>query len=229
MNVNTIKILAIVTMVTDHIGLFFFPHIEILRLIGRIAFPLFAWLIASGAHHTHNINSYLKRLLLLAVVSQLPFTLANQFVGAPAFYLNVVFTLFFGLLGIALIKRQLHPLIATIAILAIGLLANLLNTDYGAFGVFSIVLFYLFYENKFGTVVSQLLLFSVPFLLFVTNLNTTILSQFIRIAPSEIYGLLALIPIFLYRQDQKPRGGRFFYYFYPLQYACIYAFLLLLS
>ncbi|MEN9338223.1 MAG: hypothetical protein RIQ41_537 [Candidatus Parcubacteria bacterium] len=229
MNVNTIKLLAIVTMVIDHVGLFFFPHVEIARLIGRIAFPLFAWLIANGAYHTHDIYRYFRRLLVLACISQIPFTLANQLIGAPAFYLNVVFTLSLGLFGIILIRKNIHPLFTSILILLLGLLANLLNTDYGAFGVFAVVLFYVFYERAFGTLISQLLLFSIPYILFVTNLTTTILSQFVRIAPSEIYGLLALVPIFFYSNKERPRGGRFFYLFYPLQYVCIYLGLRILS
>src|SRR5207244_4281126 len=95
-----IKILAIICMIIDHVGLFFFPEYTLFRIVGRIAFPLFAWLIANGAHFTRNIRAYLTRLFALAVISQLPFTLANQQIGAPLLYLNVVFTLSLGLLAI---------------------------------------------------------------------------------------------------------------------------------
>src|SRR5205085_4973530 len=92
-----IKLIAIIAMVIDHIGLFFFPHILLLRIIGRLAFPLFAWLIANGAHHSKNPTKYLTRLFLFALLAQIPFILINRLIDPSFWELNVLFTLFLGL------------------------------------------------------------------------------------------------------------------------------------
>src|SRR5882724_7582394 len=99
MTAFTIKIIAIITMIIDHIGLFFFPTVPELRLIGRLSFPLFAWLIANGAYHTHNIRLYLKRLVICAIVSQVPFIMVNKHLDSDIWLLNVVFTLSIGLVA----------------------------------------------------------------------------------------------------------------------------------
>src|SRR6266702_2418964 len=100
MNTFTIKVIAVGLMVIDHVGVFFFPDISLLRIIGRGAFPLFAWLIANGVYHTSNINNYLNRLLFFAVISQVPYLLANRQIDFFFTQYNVLFTLFLGLLTI---------------------------------------------------------------------------------------------------------------------------------
>ena len=79
-----IKLLAIITMVIDHVGLFFFPHLQIFHIIGRLAFPLFAWLIAKGAKYTENINHYLFRLFVFALLSQVQYIMTYCLVD-PSF------------------------------------------------------------------------------------------------------------------------------------------------
>ncbi|MFN2363319.1 MAG: TraX family protein, partial [Halarsenatibacteraceae bacterium] len=74
-----IKMVAITTMLIDHIGSIIFPEYIILRVIGRLAFPLFAFLITEGYRHTSNINRYLVRLSIFALISQYPFWLAFGF------------------------------------------------------------------------------------------------------------------------------------------------------
>ena len=69
---DTLKLVAILSMLTDHIGLFFFPQIEIFRVVGRIAFPLFAFGVAVGCYYTKNIKKYTIRLLVFALFSTIP-------------------------------------------------------------------------------------------------------------------------------------------------------------
>ncbi|MGG4550707.1 TraX family protein, partial [Paenibacillus humicus] len=92
-----IKIIAMLTMLIDHVGVVFFPNQIIFTIIGRLAFPLFCYGIANGFITTGNFNNYLLRLSMLAVISQIPyyFLFKNH-------YLNVCFTLAFGLLIIKL-------------------------------------------------------------------------------------------------------------------------------
>lgn len=232
MTSSHIKIIAIVTMVIDHIGLFFFPHLIILRYIGRIAFPLFAWLIANGAYHTRDIKKYASRIFILALVSQIPFIVANQRIGSSPFYLNVLFTLFLGLLAIYTIKKITNKFLWLPIALGYAEIANLLHTDYRAAGVLSIVAFYVFFKNKKLMIVSQTLLFLVlPYITFLIEQAKKInLSTIYMDSDIEMYGLLGLFFIFLYKNKKEtPTMKYFFYVFYPLQYIVIVAFQILLK
>lgn len=225
-----IKLIAIATMVIDHVGLFFFPQFIILRIIGRIAFPLFAWLIANGAIHTRDIRQYGLRLFVLAVVSQIPFALANTYYGGPLFYLNVVFTLVAGLLAIYAIRTLENRFMQALAVFGAAMLANLIHADYGAAGVLSIVAFYLFFHRKWLMVISQTLILGV-FPALVGYLEVALpapLSFFYISSYVEAYGLLALGFIALYNGQIGIRANALFYYFYPIQYALIYLGLLFL-
>src|SRR5579872_1334795 len=142
MNTFQLKTIAIITMFIDHMGLFLFPQYFLFRIIGRLAFPLFAWLIANGAHHTHNIGKYLQRLYLFALISQIPFFLANHGIDPHFLGLNVLCTLFFGLLAIYFIQCTNNRVYWVVITVVFASIAQFLETDYGGFGVASIVLFY---------------------------------------------------------------------------------------
>lgn len=213
-------------MVIDHIGLFFFPQFIALRIIGRIAFPLFAWLIANGAYHTSNLQKYLTRLFYLALISQIPFAIANHKIGSPILYFNVVFTLFFGLLAIYGIKKTENKLLWIPIIASCCFAAILLHSDYGAAGVLSVVCFYIFFNNKIMTTISQtVLLLILPLLVFVTEMQQHKDLSFIYLdSTMEKYGLIALLFIFLY-SNKKGEGNKYlFYLFYPVQYILIIIF-----
>lgn len=138
-NTGLLGILAVVFMIIDHVGAIFFPRLTWMRVVGRIAFPLFAWGIAIGAEHTRSIGRYAVRLLLLAVISQ-PF-----FMGAlnhTLTQLNIFPTLLLGLIGIWGIKDRKEYL-TVIALLV----AQLISADYGIRGVFCILLLWAVREN----------------------------------------------------------------------------------
>ena len=127
---STLKLIAIITMFIDHIGAvivermlyvtgntgsFTYEQMQnldtILRSIGRIGFPLFCFLLVEGFLHTRNLGKYALRLLVFAVVSELPFNLA--FAGQLFFagYQNVFFTLLIGLItmwGCRMIEEKTH-------------------------------------------------------------------------------------------------------------------------
>lgn len=224
-----IKLIAILTMVIDHVGLFFFPQFVILRIIGRVSFPLFAWLIANGAIHTRDIRQYGLRLFALAVVSQIPFALANTYYGGSLWYLNVVFTLTAGLLAIHALKSLESRFLQVLAVLGAAMLANLVHADYGAAGVLSIVAFYVFFERKWLMVISQTVILGLlPALVGYLEAMLRLPLSFLYIGSYvEAYGLLALGIIVLYNGQLGVRANALFYYFYPIQYALIYLGLLL--
>lgn len=224
MSAFQIRLLAILAMLADHIGLFFFPEVSALRLIGRISFPLFAWLIANGAYHTRDINKYLFRLFILAIISQLPFILANHQIGSSYWYFNVVFTLSLGLAVIATLKKNLEFTtkiwVAGFALLA----AFIFNVDYGFIGVLSIVAFYLFFNSPKRLVLSQALIFSLPLLIqFIGNKYWQSFPALATADFNKLFGLLAaLIVIFLYNQREGIKARYLFYIVYPAQYVIIY-------
>ena len=68
---NKLKIIAMISMLIDHIGVALFPYVEIFRIIGRLAFPIFAYMIAEGCRYTKNRKKYLGIILGMAIVFQL--------------------------------------------------------------------------------------------------------------------------------------------------------------
>ncbi len=137
-----LKIIAITTMLIDHIGYVIFPDLIILRIIGRLAFPLFAFLITEGYCHTSNFNKYLARLAILAIISQYPFWLAFGFDSG----LNIFVTLALGLIAIALSDR----FGSIIPVVLLASLADIIGADYRFFGVFLIYFIHHFrYDYKY--------------------------------------------------------------------------------
>ena len=84
---NALKIIGVVCMLCDHIGMIFFPGVAMLRIIGRITFPIFAFCIAQGTRYTKNRLKYLFTVLCLGIICQIPLALF-----APSAYLNVLIT-----------------------------------------------------------------------------------------------------------------------------------------
>lgn len=139
--------IAACTMLVDHIGATLFPGVLWLRCVGRLAFPIFAFFLGEGFRFTHSRRQYLLRLVLFALLSELPF---NQMVYgrwiAPSGQ-NVLWTLALGLCAIACVQRApsepgLNSLFWYSAAAGCCLLGQLLRTDYGAFGVLLCLLFY---------------------------------------------------------------------------------------
>jgi hypothetical protein len=198
-----IKIIAILTMLVDHVGAVFFPQFLIFRVIGRIAFPLFAWGIAKGYSRTRNFSNYSQRVLLLALVSQPFFMLA---LGSES--LNICFTLFLGLMAIHFYERAKNKRYNILITLIAIVLASLLGTEYGAFGVVSILFFYIFKDGILLVPTQSILLFT-----WIYFKNTMFL---------QILSLPAFFIIY-YFDKYDYRINRYFQYsFYPAHLFLIY-------
>jgi hypothetical protein len=152
-----LKIIACLTMLIDHMGYVLFPGQFWMRIVGRIAFPLFAWYVARGFDRTRSRGRYLLRLLGWGLISQLPFVML--FYGghwaSPASLLagtNVLFTFALALLALWVLKMA-EPggtalkIGAWLAVPALAFVAQLLHTDYGAYGVGVVILFHLFRDR----------------------------------------------------------------------------------
>lgn len=141
---SALKIIAVLSMVTDHCAYYLLDEgsvaYEVMRCFGRIAFPVFAFLVAEGFAHTRNRMRYFLSLLLFAVISEVPWYLLN---GADGTH-NVMFTLALGVLALAAFEGlREHRVLCCCSILMTAWLAAWLGTDYEWRGVLMIVVFYL--------------------------------------------------------------------------------------
>lgn len=241
---STLKIIAIVTMLIDHIGAAILEKIlmaegiadittqeqwvefmklhgglyyadMVMRLIGRIAFPIFCFLLVEGVVHTSNKVKYMTRLFLFALISEIPFNLA---VSSKMFYgehQNVFFTLFIGVAvlcafekmgefyeqgALAFFPERLQKVtlvMARLFILVTGMgIAALLKTDYDAWGVLCIAMIYVFRKKRMLSIGAGCL--------------TLVIMSF-----SEITCPIAMIPVAMYNGERGMKLKYFFYIFYP--------------
>ena len=140
---TVLKLIAMLTMVIDHIGDIFFPEVFWMRFVGRIAMPIFAFFIAEGYSYTHDRKKYLLRLGLFALISELPFDFAFDR-GITLTHQNIMLTFFLAVLALLLWDRitqaegktpVLKILAGCIVIMIISILATLLCSDYSFFGI----------------------------------------------------------------------------------------------
>lgn len=224
---SALKWIAIVTMLLDHIGacviaeymmnssgfaayqgyaglsyeqkMFWYNAYYVLRYIGRLAFPIFCFLLVEGFSHTRDVKKYALRLGLFCLISEIPFDLAFRGALFNWNYQNVFFTLLLGLLGIwgmeYFKKKGTWPL-GVLCMAAAAVAAELLHTDYGAFGVIVIALLYLFHQNRWLQVASGV----IAILIY---------------GGMEMWGSLAFLPILLYDGSRGKQPKYFFYIFYP--------------
>lgn len=211
---NKLKLIALVTMLIDHVGMVFFPKELLFREIGRIAFPIFIFLLVEGFFFTKSRRNYLLRLLVFSFISEIPFNLA---ISSKIFYpekSNVFFTLALGLIVMILADRLydrppilfselLSSVPAVIAILICFFIADVAHTDYGSTGVMAIGTGYIL--KKLG--MHRCLVFA------------GIAASLTLVKPMEVYSFFALPLIFFYNGSlgsKSPLLRSFFYLFYPV-------------
>ena len=167
-NTDLIKLLACLTMLIDHAGKMLFPQIGEMRLIGRLAFPMFAYGVAVGAVYTRDPIKYLSRIALLALISQPLYALGldhansamfsvsffeNPLASARAFYINswqkpsILLSLFLGLCILTALRNRRFFIALFVYILCARFSANL---DYGLGGVRLMILFYALCERPWA-------------------------------------------------------------------------------
>ena len=213
---NQLKLLAMLTMTLDHIGVQMFPGALWLRIVGRLAFPIYAYMIAEGCAHTRNRSKYLLQMAGLALLCQLVYFFA---MGSLFQCILVTFTL--SILLIYACDTGSRPLIGLtllgVAFITVALPRLLPATDfavdYGFFGVLVPVAVYL------GKTRREKLLFTAGALAALAW----------SVGGIQWYSLAALFPLALYGgQRGKRRIKWLFYLYYPLHLAAIYGISLLL-
>lgn len=210
-----LKLIAIITMTIDHIGVVFgTPFYNLLRAVGRLSFPIFAFLLTEGYVHTKSFGKYFFRLLVLALISEViyDYVFYGSFIYLEAN--NIFFTLALGLLTLWLLDKSrtlvkkyfkekidltiILPITYLLIIVVMGLIAEFLNFSYGMLGILVISFFYLFKKNFPLTVLS-------------VSLSTLILGD-----TMQYFSLLSLILIYFYNKKLGKKCKMFFYLYYPL-------------
>lgn len=210
-----LQLTALMTMTIDHIGYRLFPGAELLRMIGRLSFPLFVFMLTEGFVYTGSQKNYLKRLALFALLSEVPYklftsgpywreALARNSVSNVFYELILIFT---ALWGIKLAKDK-HWLYSAITVLSV-VLSWAAGTMYGAYGVLMGICFYIFREKRWAGALCLCLL--------------TAWYCWERGSVFQIYAMLAAAPMLLYNGRQGRRLPRYFsYIFYPAHLLVIY-------
>ncbi|ALS01188.1 hypothetical protein ATZ33_07335 [Enterococcus silesiacus] len=199
---------ALVPYLTEAPPLFPFTQVifPMFTMIGRLAFPIFCFLLVEGVIHTANTKKYLLRLFLFALIAEIPYDLAfsHQFIDLKN--QNVFFTLFIGLIVIIGLKKiQVQSLKSGIlAVIIIGsgiFFAEWLQTDYGGWiGVLLIVSFYLFRDEHLIKCIAGALI----------------------LLQNSLFGLIAFVPIYFYNGQRGKQWKYFFYWFYPVHLLVLY-------
>lgn len=202
MNVFILKLIALTTMIIDHYGAIFQSNLMIFRIIGRLAFPIYCFLLVEGYFHTSDVKKYGKRLIIFALISEIPFDLA--FYNKIGFvHQNIFFTLFIGLVAIHLLENKEFN--KSIIIISACILAIILSVDYNAMGIIYILAFY--YSRNYDRLKK---LKNVGVVMLVVNFISSIVQQF---------SLLALPIIYSYNGQLGPKNKILqicFYAAYPL-------------
>jgi len=212
-------------MLLDHLWATVVPGNEWLTCVGRIAFPIFAFLIAEGCAHTRNLKKYALRMFLFALVTEIPF---NLMCAGRIFYpihQNVLWTFLLSIGLIALNQRaenlpQWRRILRGCWTTLAGFLAGTLTmVDYYGYGVMMVLIFWFFRGRKWWCLAGQLLL--------MWYVNTELMGGLVYeftalgrlwVIHQQSFALLALIPIWLYRGDRgydAPWFRYFRYCFYP--------------
>ncbi len=229
-----LKWIAIICMLIDHIGAVLVEPLAIgsvyvpsftprqwavlyyiLRYIGRIAFPIFAFLLVEGFTHTRNRFKYLRNLCIFALVSEVPFNLAIAKVPFTLEFQNVFCTLAFGLVAIWLMEyieakaaernltKPQGEFYSILAAVCVAIVAELAKTDYGAIGVLVICVFYKYREKK---VAGSMIVWAM-------------LSLYNWI---EVFCLPSVGAIYAYNGERGKQNKYLFYVFYPLHLMILY-------
>ncbi len=202
-------------MTIDHTGAILYPELTILRIIGRLSFPIFSYLLVLGVESTRNVRNYFIRLFLFALISHVPFSLALGYspFNLMEYRLNIFFTL---AIGVIILRRPLLIIFPFAASL-------FLNIDFSVYGFVMITFTGFLRENKKYGILSLIMLSFISLLLWET----------------QIYAVFALPLILLHmngyftkwvtrreNDDEKviyPTWRKYFFYaYYPLHLTILY-------
>lgn len=228
---NQLKIIAMVCMALDHIGLLFFPNEEIFRILGRIAFPIFAYMIAEGCRYTKNRAKYLGLIAAMAVAFQVVY-----FVAMQSLYQGILVTFSLAIITIYAIdgilkSKKLWTILASVASLAfvaafVFVLPSLLtgtdfDIDYGLWGILlPLAVYYL--PNRLWRTVGMALL------LLARAIHYTVFP--VALGLLQWFSLISVALLALYNGERgKVKMKYVFYIFYPAHLVILYGIAILIT
>lgn len=229
---NTLKILAAIFMVIDHIGVIFFPDVIALRIIGRLAFPIFAFMIAEGCRYTKNKKRYLLIIALLAAICQITYYIYD---GSTYMNILVTFSLSIVLIyilqgfkksiieNISIQKKTMFAVIFLIAVIVVYFVNTVLIIDYGFWGcmvpVFASAFHFKDIKSRFDCNLAHVLTLGLGLLILAIDMGGV-----------QYYSLLALPLLMLYSTKKGKRNIKYFFYaFYPLHLLVLQGVYLLIN
>lgn len=231
-----LHIFAMFCMLLDHMWATVTPGNTWMTCVGRIAFPIFAFMIAEGCHYTHSMKKYVLRMFLFALVSEIPFDLMVAGIPFYPYHQNVMWTFLLAMLCIWAVesvkkydKLWLTALTYTAAVLFGTIIGFALFVDYYGVGVLTVLVFYFFRGRKPVNIIIQFVL------LWWINVevlggyyfNVELFGHSFELY-QQSFAMLAFIPILLYkgRQGLHTKSFQYFCYaFYPVH--CLVLWLLM--
>ena len=257
-----LKNVAVITMTIDHATAFLLKNYlqsqGVLRYydnfwyafgrdIGRIAFVLYAFMLAEGAYKTSNKGKYALRLLILAGISIVPHSYCN--IGKPfnPQDLNIFFLLFLGLITIyawdwlkdQVRQKNLSILLRILLLAASCAISELLKMEYGLMGILLIMVFYIYRFDLRKLMISGALVTTVGYMLHVVVISGTVnwiqahsnnlVESLLRSDRTQVFGILALPFIYFYNGQKGRQLPKMFYYLYYPVHLGIIALLLHLT
>ena len=201
-----LKVIAVLSMTIDHIAYYYGvsnPYVyELMRTVGRIAFPTFAFLLAEGYVYTRNRQRYMLSLFTFAILSEIPWFLLNQDNSH-----NVLFTLLAGVIGMYIIDTNRNKWVTLNSLVLIGCTTLMTETDYSLNGFVLTLLFFMFRSRP-----DLQMLFGLPLMYEYGFMGI----------------LMAFAVIWLYNGERGFIRGKAwkyaFYAFYPVHLMMIYCF-----
>jgi len=236
-NQNMLKVIAVITMTIDHVGYFLFPEIRELRIIGRIAYPIFTYLFAMSYRFSHDRKALLIRLSIFAVLGHGLIYAAGQ----RGFY-NILFLFILGWFAFWIIDQKKDFILTSVGIAVLAFIAEVGGVDYGAYGIVTLVIFYTFNGRQliqFGAFALLTFLFSFQWLIerlisepvYWTYLPQIFSRGIYSLTSSfpQLFAVLALIPLSLYiykspkdKTSLVYKANQYFYYaYYPIHFAIL--------
>jgi hypothetical protein len=201
---DALKLVAIVSMTIDHVGAILLPQVGWLRIIGRVAFPLFAYQLAAGYLHTHNLSRYVLRLAIWGLIAQPIYMIAF---GARPWTLNIFGTLLLGLLAIwGWDHHRWWAVVLALGLAAVQLWLPAVGPDYGLYGVLLCLTSFVLFQHREQLAIGHALLHWLAGGL---------------LSPSQVYAV-ASIPFILWPPRLRlGRLSRLFYAYYPAHLALL--------
>lgn len=238
---NTLKIIAAIAMVIDHVGLLFFPEHIVFRIIGRLAFPIFAYMIAEGCRYTKNKLRYFGTVFVLAVICQIVYYFADN----GSLYMCILVTFSLSILVIFALqnfKRELFSkeknavkLILALAVFAgsvwfVWVINDYLTIDYGFWG--SMVPVWASLLQSYGKNDDSVLckINYIPLHVVLLGVGLVLLGVTTRDGGVQMYALWALPVLFMYSGERGKMNMKYFFYvFYPVHLVILQGIVMLIG